>query len=95
MATLNLRKLRRLTGCSQAELATRAGINRGRISLAETGQLRLRPDEVKKLRAILVRAVACSTNKLQKMQRVLHDSEDSEIGPTQASEPASEQVNVG
>ena len=42
----DLKSVRKRTGMTQIQLAARANISRFRISLAETGNIELRPDEI-------------------------------------------------
>ena len=48
-----LRRLRKATGLTQIRLAAKAGVSQYRISLAETDQLELRPEETAALCAVL------------------------------------------
>jgi transcriptional regulator with XRE-family HTH domain len=52
-----MKRLRGLAGVSQARLARMAKIDRSIISLAETGQIRLRPQKLRMIRTILLTAV--------------------------------------
>ncbi len=54
MDTKTLRKMANLT---QFELAQRCGVSRMRLSLAECGQLELRPEEEVAVRRMLVGAI--------------------------------------
>ena len=55
---MNLRRTRQMAGISQLLTARESGIARARLSLAETGQLTLRPEETLAIRRILHRALA-------------------------------------
>jgi len=48
-----LRRLRKATGLTQIRLAARAGVSHYRVSLAESGQISLRPQEIAALYAVL------------------------------------------
>lgn len=54
----DLRKTRVVAGISQFAAAKESGIPRMRLSLAETGQLKLQPKEKEALRSVLRRALA-------------------------------------
>ncbi len=54
----DLRRLRRLAGWTQHQLASRSKVGRDRISLVETGQLELSPEEEATVRQLLLRAIA-------------------------------------
>lgn len=49
--------LRKLSGLSQFTLARKSGVPRVRISLAETGQLELAPDERERISVVLLMAI--------------------------------------
>jgi transcriptional regulator with XRE-family HTH domain len=84
--SIDFRKVRRLAGCTQFQLASRTGISRVRLSLAETGQLRLRPEEKRTLLDVLLREVTRSGNELQKARQAL---DHNEAGPPAiAGEPS-------
>lgn len=51
---MNIRRLRELVGASQLELETLSGVSRWRISLAESGRIRLRDQEVAALEHTLL-----------------------------------------
>lgn len=60
---MNIKKQRKMAGrLSQIELAERSGVSRFRISLAETGHIRLRTEE----RAAIDRALASEVQRLAK-----------------------------
>lgn len=71
MTNLSFKEMRRLTGCTQVALANKTGISRVRLSLAETGQLRLKPEEKHKVLRILQREMERSSNALQKVRQAL------------------------
>ena len=71
MTNPNFRELRRLTGCTQVTLANKTGISRVRLSLAETGQLRLKPEEKDKVLRILRREMERSSNALLRVRQTL------------------------
>jgi DNA-binding XRE family transcriptional regulator len=73
---IDFRKVRRLAGCTQFQLANRTGISRVRLSLAETGQLRLRPEEKRAVLDLLLREVTRSLNELQKVRQAMGKNED-------------------
>ncbi len=75
MSAIDFRKVRRLAGCTQFQLANRTGISRVRLSLAETGQLRLRPEEKRALLDVLLREVTRTFTELQKVRQTLDKSE--------------------
>jgi transcriptional regulator with XRE-family HTH domain len=84
MSSIDFSKVRRLAGCTQIRLANQAKISRVRLSLAETGQLRLRPEEKRALLDVLLREVTRSFNELQKIRQTLNKSE----APAIAGEPS-------
>ena len=49
----NIRKSREVAGLSQFAVAKRTGIPRMRLSLAECGEIQLRPDELKSICEVL------------------------------------------
>lgn len=49
----DLRELRRMIGFTQFRLAGRSGVNRTRLSLAESGDVELTSQEEQKLRKVL------------------------------------------
>jgi transcriptional regulator with XRE-family HTH domain len=91
MSIPSIRELRRMTGCTQVELSNRTGISRLRLCLAETGQLRLKPEEKKKLLGVLLRQVVRSSNELQRVRGALEGQDLSEIAgePSEAETTAS------
>jgi transcriptional regulator with XRE-family HTH domain len=54
---MDLKKLRRMADLTQFQLAQRCGVSRMRLSLAECGQLQLRPDEDRAVRNVLLRVI--------------------------------------
>jgi transcriptional regulator with XRE-family HTH domain len=48
-----LRRMRIEAGKSQFEISRQTGIDRTRLSLAECGHVKLKPDELQKLEAVL------------------------------------------
>jgi len=50
---MDLKRLRKTSGLSQWSAARRSGVPRMRLSLAETGQLTLKPDEETALYRVL------------------------------------------
>jgi transcriptional regulator with XRE-family HTH domain len=54
---MNLRELRRMAGLTQWELAQRCGVSRMRLSLAECGQVELRPEEIVATRQVLLERI--------------------------------------
>jgi transcriptional regulator with XRE-family HTH domain len=83
--SIDFRKTRRLAGLTQFQMAARTGITRVRLSLAETGQLRLRPEEKRILVDVLLRQVTLSLNELKKVRQALDKNEGL---PTIAGEPS-------
>lgn len=63
--------LRELSGLTQYTLARKSGISRVRLSLAETGQLALNPEEEARIRAVLLPVIGERSHQLQ---MVLADS---------------------
>lgn len=79
MANPNFKELRRLTGCTQVSLASKTGINRVRLSLAETGQLRLKPEEKVKILRTLVREMERSSSAITKARHALSEQDSPAI----------------
>lgn len=50
---MNLRDRRRLADLNQFQMARLTGISRTRLSLAENGEIRLRPEELEKIEQVL------------------------------------------
>ena len=75
MANPSFKELRRLAGCTQVSLASRTGINRVRLSLAETGQLRLRPEEKVKILRTLMREMERSSSAIKKARQALSNQD--------------------
>jgi hypothetical protein len=57
--------LRELSGLSQFIVARKSGVPRVRLSLAETRQLELSPEEEARIRAVLLRAIEMRSRELQ------------------------------
>ncbi len=49
----NLKEIRRAAGLSQVRLALRANVSRFRISLAEAGEVELRPEELESIKRVV------------------------------------------
>jgi transcriptional regulator with XRE-family HTH domain len=62
---MNLRELRRMADLTQWELAQRCGVSRMRLSLAECGQLALRPEEESAVRNVLLDAIKTRESKIR------------------------------
>jgi len=60
-----LLSLRELSGLSQFTVARKSGVPRVRLSLAETGQLRLSVEEEERIRTVLLRAIEARALQLQ------------------------------
>jgi transcriptional regulator with XRE-family HTH domain len=54
---MDLKQLRGMADLTQFELAQRCGVSRMRLSLAECGQLQLRPDEDRAVRESLLEVI--------------------------------------
>jgi transcriptional regulator with XRE-family HTH domain len=61
----DLRRTRQVAGISQFLAAQESGVSRMRLSLAETGQVALRPEEKLALRRVLRRALAAKRAALE------------------------------
>jgi hypothetical protein len=57
--------LRQLSGLSQFTVALRSAVPRVRISLAETNQLELSPEEQARIRTVLLKAIEARDLQLQ------------------------------
>jgi transcriptional regulator with XRE-family HTH domain len=64
-----IKKLRKIVGVSLAEIATRSGIDVGRLCRAERGQARLAPHEVYLLRRLLTFAMAERDGDMKRLLR--------------------------
>jgi len=53
----DIKKLRRMADLTQCALARRCGVSRMRLSLAECGQIKLRPEEETAVRKVLVSSI--------------------------------------
>jgi transcriptional regulator with XRE-family HTH domain len=54
---MDLRQLRKMADLTQWELAQRCGVSRMRLSLAECGQVELRPEEETNVRSVLLELI--------------------------------------
>jgi transcriptional regulator with XRE-family HTH domain len=54
---IDLRKMRRMAGWTQARTSRASGVNRCKISQVESGEIELNPQEEAILRTVLVRAL--------------------------------------
>jgi len=54
---MDLKELRRMADLTQWELAQRCGVSRMRLSLAECGQVELRPEEIIATREVLLERI--------------------------------------
>jgi transcriptional regulator with XRE-family HTH domain len=61
---MNLRDAREVAGISQFALAQRSGIPRMRLSLAECGEIQLRPAEIDAIRSVVRAEIEQRTAKL-------------------------------
>jgi hypothetical protein len=61
----DLRSLRTIAGVSQFTCARKAHVPRVRLSLHESGQMQLNPEEEGRVRAVLLRSVEVRTLQLQ------------------------------
>lgn len=66
---LNIRRWREVAGLSQWSAARRSGIPRMRLSLAESGQLSLKPEEEVVLRRVLCEAIEAQQVQMEKALR--------------------------
>jgi transcriptional regulator with XRE-family HTH domain len=62
-----LRKRRERSGLTQYVVSRRAGVSRMRLSLAECGQLQLRPEEEAAVRRVIREGIEKHTAKLQRI----------------------------
>jgi transcriptional regulator with XRE-family HTH domain len=64
---MNLRSVRKAAGVSQFFVAQESGVARMRLSLAETGQLTLRPEEQNAIVVVLRRALNGKSAELKEL----------------------------
>jgi transcriptional regulator with XRE-family HTH domain len=69
---MDLKELRRMADLTQFQLAQRCGVSRMRLSLAECGQLQLRPDEDSAVRKMLLGLIE---SRAAQIERVLSSGE--------------------
>jgi transcriptional regulator with XRE-family HTH domain len=62
-----LRRLREKAGLTQFTVALKSGVPRMRLSLAESGQLRLRPDEEDALRRAILEGIEQQATQLRQL----------------------------
>jgi transcriptional regulator with XRE-family HTH domain len=69
---MKLKQLRGMADLTQFQLAQRCGVSRMRLSLAECGQLQLRPDEDSAVRKVLLGVIE---SRAAQIERVLSSRE--------------------
>jgi len=57
MTRSELSRIRELAGMQQGEMARAAKVNQGRLSMAESGLIKLTPKEVRAIRRVALRAM--------------------------------------
>jgi transcriptional regulator with XRE-family HTH domain len=60
-----LKKLRDLSGLTQTQLSNASGIGSARLSLAESGQVKLSATEVDMVRSVLIREMEKRADRIQ------------------------------
>jgi transcriptional regulator with XRE-family HTH domain len=73
--SVDFRKVRRLSGCTQIQLSKRTGISRVRLSLAETGQLILKREEKVRILRFLIEQMEQSSRAIQKARQELSEQD--------------------
>jgi len=68
----NLLERRKKSGMSQFLCAQRSGISRMRLSLAETGQIRLSPEEEAALRQVLDEYISAKAHEIALLSQEQH-----------------------
>jgi transcriptional regulator with XRE-family HTH domain len=64
---MDLKQLRGMADLTQFELAQRCGVSRMRLSLAECGQLQLRPDEDRAVRESLLGVIESRADQIKQL----------------------------